>query len=294
MSTSTASASASATLDLLGFDDADRRDVERLLADPAVAEAARLAEKAILPFLGTFEEARLDHLGIPPLAWLRAYVELTPRLVAYHQQLGVPAEVTGTTLADVGRNTRIHRLRHGAFGLETWTWLIPHYVGMLYGLGRLTFALQRTELSVPAGSVAALPAGIAAGDWVVGMHIPESGPLSPDLVDESIRLAHGFFGTVFPDRRIVAGVCESWLLDPYLVRSLPADTNLVRFAERYTLVGDPVDAPTEALYFLFRERDRSKLSRLEHPTSLQRLVIDRYDRGEAWQVGTGVLAWSGD
>ncbi len=291
MNTTTADAG---TLDLLGFDDADRRDVERLLADAAVAEAARLAEKAILPFLGTFEEARLDHLGIPPLAWLRAYVELTPRLVAYHEQLGVPAEVTRTTLADVGRNTRIHRLRHGGFGLETWTWLIPHYVGMLYGLGRLTFALQRTEFSVPAGGVAALPAGIAPGDWVVGMHIPESGPLNPDEVDESIRLAHGFFGAVFPDRRIVAGVCESWLLDPYLVRSLPADTNLVRFAERYTLVGDPVDAPTEALFFLFRERDRARLPRLEHPTSLQRLVIDRYDRGEAWQVGTGVLAWGVD
>ncbi|MCI0158458.1 DUF5596 domain-containing protein [Leifsonia shinshuensis] len=288
MSTNTADTD---TLDLLGFDDADRRDVERLLTDPAVAEAARLAEKAILPFLGTFEEARLDHLGIPPLAWLRAYVELTPRLIAHHEGLGVPAEVTGSTLADVGRNTGIHRLRHGGFGLETWTWLIPHYVGMLFGIGRLTFALQRTQLAVPAGSVSALPGGIAPGDWVVGMHIPESGPLSPDQVDESIRRAREFFGTVFPDRRIVAGVCESWLLDPFLARSLPADTNLVRFAERYTLVGEPVDAATEALYFLFRERDRTRLPHLEHPTALQRLVIERYDRGEAWQVATGVLAW---
>lgn len=281
-----------AVIELLGFDDPDRAEVERLLVDPDMRDPARRAAEAIAPHLGTFHEARLEHLGLPSLAWLRAYVEMAPALIEHHERLGVPADITHATLVDVGRNVRIHRLRHGEFGFETWTWLIPHYVGMLFGIGRLTFALQRTELSIAANEVRAVPEGIEAGAWVVGMHIPESGPLSEQQVDDSVCRARAFFAEVFPGMPVVAGVCESWLLDPYLTAHLPSDSNLVRFANRFSLVGDPVDAPTEALFFLFRERDRARIPHLEYPTTLQRLVLDRFDRGEAWQVRTGLLAWS--
>lgn len=267
-------------LDLLDIDEVDRVAVERLLANPALATPTRKAARRLRARLGTYTEEPETDASIAPEAWLRAYIDETRATVAHLATLGVPDDVIRSTFADLGRNLRIHRRHHGSFGMETWDWLLPHYTGAMFAIGRLNYSVHRTALSVP---------GIlAAGDWVVGMHIPESGPLDPAAVDASLQSAGRFFAEVFPDMHIKIGVCDSWLLDPHLVERLPA-SNIAAFARRFSILGAGVEAPTEALFFLFRERDRERVQLEGRGSSLERTVLDRYDTGEAWRVPVGWL-----
>ena len=159
--------------------------------------------------------------------------------------------------------------------------MIPHYTGMLFALGRLNYALHPTKETIDGV--------MAPGDWVPGIHIPESGPLTPEAVDASLAQARAFFDTHFPDKPVAVAVCESWLLDPYLVSHMPAETNIGAFGRRFTLMGQPCDAATEALFFVYRTRDLSRVPTLPRDTMLQRLVLDRAERGDAWQNALGYL-----
>ena len=53
--------------------------------------------------------------------------------------------------------------------------------------------------------------------------------------------------------------------------------------------GERSDGPTEALYFVFRTRDTARLGELPRATSLQRAVLERFERGETWQTARGYL-----
>lgn len=267
--------------DLLAIEEADRAGCARLLADTVDPDAVAEARRALLDRLGSFSEAPLGAATTSPLVWLTAYLQLTPTVLNWHRARGIPRQVTRETLADVGRNLAINRRSHGEFGLETWDWLAAHFTGMLFALGRLNFMLHPTKEFV---------AGVMEpGDWVPGILIPESGPPTPQAMDNSLLLARGFFSTYFPDRPVATAVCVSWLLDPYLLQHLPEETNIASFARRFVPMGRPVDDAMAALFFVFRTRDRGTLATLPRDTRLQSLVLDRAARGEAWQIGAGYL-----
>ncbi|MGO4590862.1 acyltransferase domain-containing protein [Paenarthrobacter sp. 2TAF44] len=232
--------------------------------------------------LGTFpaESSSPHHFG--ETVWIEALLRFAPSVHAYHLELGISADVSAATLADVGLQLRINRRVHGHFGLETWSWLTLHMAGNLFRLGRLQFHLIRSERGDgPEGNVA------YASDWVLGVHIPEDGGLSPALVDASFDEARSFFPHYFPDKPATVATCESWMLDPYLVERLP-NSNIASFARRFTL-DRCTDAPTDAVYFTFRQRGLENLDKLPRETSLQRIVLERIDDGGTWQLGHGHL-----
>ena len=267
--------------DLLAITEEDRVGCAQLLAGAADQAAVAEAKAALTSRLGSYSEEPLKALTTDPMAWLTAYLQLTPTIVDLHRDLGVSADVTRATLADVGRNLAIHRRAHAEFGLETWDWLIGHYTGMMFGLGRLNFMLHPTNKTIDCV--------MAPGDWVPGIHIPESGPLTAEAVDASLVLAKAFFAKHFPDKPVAVAACESWLLDPYLLEHLPTGTNIAAFASRFTLMGHSYDDATSAMFFLFRTRDLSQLPFLARDTTLRRLVLDRADNGDPWQISAGYL-----
>lgn len=267
--------------DLLAIAEEDRAGCARLLGSDADRAPVAEARAALTRRLGSFSEEPLGVSTSDPMAWLTAFLQLTPAIVDWHRGLGLSAEVTRATLADVGRNIMIHRRAHAAFGLETWDWLTPHYIGMLFALGRLNYMLHPTKVTIDGV--------MASGDWVPSIHIPESGPLTPEAVDASLMQARAFFTSHFPDKPVAAAVCVSWMLDPYLVRHMPTHTNIGAFVRRFTPMLQPYDDATSALFFVFRTRDLSRIPSLPRDTMLQRLVLDRAERGDAWQIGSGYL-----
>ena len=267
-------------LDLLAVAGGDRADCERLFEAPE-NPAVIAVEAELIRRLGSFSQAPPEVACTDPMTWLTAFLRRTPAVARWYRAHGIPASVIAATFADVGRNLAKHRRAHGEFGLETWDWLIPHYTGMMFALGRLNFMLHPSPVTIEGV--------LTAGQWYVGIHVPESGPLSPAAVNESMVSAAEFFPAYFPDQPVDIAVCESWLLDPALVEVMGAGTNVGAFGRRFTELRAPYDDASAALFFVFRTRELGDVPSLPRRTSLQRLVLDRAERGVAWQIGTGYL-----
>ncbi|MEV7604565.1 acyltransferase domain-containing protein [Paenarthrobacter sp. NPDC089322] len=232
--------------------------------------------------LGTFPVDSVATSDITEPDWIEALLRFAPVVHDYHAAIGIEDAVSAASLADVGLQMRINRRVHGRFGLDTWGWLTLHMAGNLFRLGRLQFHLIRDVRNV---TTPGTPTPASA--WVLGVHIPEDGSLSPDAVDASFNQARSFFSRHFPDKRATVATCESWMLDPYLVERLP-NSNIASFARRFTL-DRCTDAPTDAIYFTFRQRGLENLDKLPRETSLQRTVLERIDDGGTWQLGHGHL-----
>lgn len=207
------------------------------------------------------------------LAWrhlyVYAYLALIGPVRTYHRDHGVPDAVSWATLADLGRNLAVDRRMRGEGWPVMQSWLTLHVRGGLYELGRLQHH---------------------RGDGVIDLHIPESGPLTPEAVDASLDQARAFFPRCFPAERYTAFACGSWLLDPQLREYLPEDSNIVRFQQRFEL--EPYEQPegldpdVEALRFVFRSLT-TPLDRLPRSTVLQRAIIDHLKAGGHWHWRRG-------
>ncbi|MFE9024068.1 acyltransferase domain-containing protein [Streptomyces sp. NPDC007808] len=221
------------------------------------------------------------------------FVAALPYTRAYHRERGIPAEVSRRTLADLGRNMAVHRRRYGRTGVQAPWWLVRHFRGELYQLGRLQFERTRLgERTTAALATAGLDTG--PGTPCLNLHIPDfHGPLSPAAVDRSLALAREFFPRHFPQERYAAATCHSWLLDPQLAEYLPEDSNIVRFQTRWRVAqqgGEPTD--TEPVQFVFGDPELP-IDGLPRRTALERAVGDHLRAGGHWYIGHGWLPWDG-
>ncbi|TWD73325.1 hypothetical protein FB561_7214 [Kribbella amoyensis] len=262
---------------LLGFTDADREAAEKLAVDPvATADFAAQLRKV----MGTFPAEGELTAPDDPLVSVAAFLQTLPDIRRYHAERGISDEISWATLADLGRQLNVNRRTHGDFGLETHWWMTIHWVGAIFALGRLQFLLHQVPDAHP------VP-GVASGEWVVGVHIPESGPLTPEAVEDSFAQAREFFPKHFPEYPVKTATLGSWLLDPYLLDNLPQESNMVRFGRRFTPYGEPRDSQDSAIFFTFRSHDLGKLDEFPQDTALQRLIVRRIRDGGTWQTAFG-------
>ena len=260
---------------LLGFTDADRAATEQLEVDPAAVEdlAAQIRSR-----IGTLD----DDFKMPddPRVSIAAFLATLPDIRRYHRERGISDEISWATLADLGQQLDVHRRTNGDYGLETHWWMTLHWTGTIYALGRLQFQLRQPANPVP---------GVEPGELVLDVHIPETGPLTPEAVDDSFRQAREFFPRHFPKYPVTMATLTSWLIDPYLLDNLPQESNMVRFGRRFTPSGEPRDSQDSAIFFTFRSHDVENLDQFPRDTNLQRLVIDRIKSGGTWQNAFGYL-----
>ena len=206
--------------------------------------------------------------AVPAPEAVPGLVALVPEAVERHRRLGVPADVTRDTLADVGRKLR-------AYGATTDVgWLLGLLRADVLALGRLQFE----RLPGPAGRA---------------VHVPEQGPLDPPRVTAALQRAAAELGPG-------ALVCTSWLLDPALPAGLPVQSNIVRFAARFTTpaaeAGPPGGEPTPADHAVAKFVFRRPLAEVLDPaavvprTRLEHLVVEHLRSGRHWSEPCGVLA----
>ena len=231
-------------------------------AEPAPAVLAELAAA-----LDADPVPRLSALTAPEA--LPALVALLPAAQERHRRLGIPPDVTRDTLADVGRKLRVY----GA--AADVPWLLTLLRGDVVALGRLQFE----RVAEPDGHA---------------VHVPEQGPLDPPRVDAALRRAAAELGAR-------SFTCTSWLLDPTL-QALPATSNVVRFAARFTVPphdppppgGEPTHDDLEVVRFVFR---RPLVEVLDPAltvgrTRLEHLVLEHLRAGRHWTEPRGTLTWA--
>ncbi len=228
--------------------------------------------------------------GMNPFFFVNVFVATLPHTRRYHRKRGIPDEVARATLADLGRNVRVNRKRYGEGGLETSNWLMLHFRGMIYQLGRLQFERTRTWNSI-VEAASARGETVSPDDFALSIHIPDFlGPMTPEACDASIAEARAFFATYFPEEIYRRGVCSSWLLDPHLKEYLPPSSNIVRFQNRFQIAGSGRESDTSVLQFVFGPAP-DDLDTLPQQSSLQRAVVTHLKRGGHWRFYPGWFPW---
>ena len=254
--------------------------------DPEIWRSLERAYETLVKELGGF--ARLELPGpfvastpIGRYFFVYVYLGALADVRQFHAQRHIPDEISWATLADLGRNLVRDRLLLGDGGLRTSGWLTLHFRGSLYQLGRLQFDRRdATRARVGDSSGESEPA--------VGIHIPESGPLTPEACDDSVAQAKPFFTRHFPETPPRVGVCTSWLLDPQLAEYLRPESNIMRFQRRFELVGDGLDGDVDVLRFVFH-RIAPNIDDLPQRTTLERAIVTHLRAGKHWRNPTGWL-----
>jgi hypothetical protein len=195
-----------------------------------------------------------------PWATTWPFLESIDDVRAYHAGIAIPDDVSWASLRDLGRHVRLDRKLHGSPGLRASWWLMLHFRGLLFEVGRLQFEVL--------------------SDDELGIHVPATGPLDPTACDDSIRRVRELLGP----RTMI---CESWLLDPALAEYLPAESNILRFQRRFERLteGDVDDRVVELVFAL-----RAPVDELPQRTTLERAVVAHLRSGRRFVAPIGRLA----
>ncbi len=268
-------------------------------ADRLRASAGLDAEAVDLAALKSTHDALQQRL-LPGegLISILAFLVSTATVRAWHGLRGLDEDASWHVLADLGQQMRVHRAATGRLGLHQLNWVAGNWAGRLVHLGRLQFDLSRRR-------VARLEQGADRTSedeprrWVVGTHIPATGPLDPEAVEASFAAATAYFTTHYADLdadRTAAEpafghefTCDSWLLSDELAEITGEHSNLARFAARWERIGADPQGADSALFFVFGLRPPVDPATLLRRTRLERAVADRLADGRGWTSVTGRL-----
>ena len=267
----------------------DQREILAAWPSPDDSEiwmALGRAYDTLVKDMGGFEPLELpgpavDSTPLGRYFFVYVYLAALADVRRFHAERRIADEISWATLADIGRNLGRDRLLLGDGGLRTSGWLTLHFRGALYQLGRLQFNRTRVRAAHVAD---AFPEGAPA----VGVHIPESGALTPEACDDSFAQAGTFFKRHFPETPTRLALCTSWLLDPQLADHLAPDSNILRFQRRFTIVGDGYDGDADVLRFVFH-RIAPRIDDLPQRTTLERAIVAHLREGKHWRDRTGWL-----
>lgn len=166
------------------------------------------------------------------LALVWAYL---PVLLRRYRRKGIPDGVFFETMEDIPIWIDDYCARTGEIGLEELNWLVHHMRLHIFKLGRLQYQLWQEK-----------------GKPAIFIHIPRGAPLDAAACDASLVAAEAFFAQYFPrfPRRYY---CHSWLLYSGNRQFMDADANILRFAERFTVLEEK-ETPSQTFLWLFGMR----------------------------------------
>ena len=296
----------------LGVDEQDAADVVATLPSPAGSpEWWWLLERACHRLFQVMGNPDEPHFGWPmwegserayPLQcrcfMAHVFLATMPRTMAWHRSRGIAEEISWASMADLGRHMRIHRRMYRATGVDAAWWITMCLRAEAFDLGRLQFNWFHLGIGddspwwYPPEKALRRGVGFRQGDFCVGVHIPESGPMTPAACDDSLEMARGFFSEQFPltDQRRRLATCWSWLLDDQLADWLPPDSNIIGFQRRFQLVPGWVEDDKTVLEFVFRVPDAlDHLDDLSQRTRLERAAVAHLKNGGHWHLRSGWL-----
>ena len=169
---------------------------------------------------------------------------------------------------------------HGIHGTTPVNWHSLFFKMTIFALGRLQYEYR--EIPFDYKDLA------KCGDTVLTIHIPSSGPLTPESVDESLKKAYEFFGSNCRDGLLL--ICSSWLLYPPTASLYPAGSNLESFYKRFEIV-DEKENPTDSDLWRIFYTKTDDYKTLPRETSLQKAFYDYLNDGGHFGNGFGVIVY---
>lgn len=159
---------------------------------------------------------------------LLSFLYMCEQVEKEYQKNEICDEILLDTLSDIVVWCNEWSRIKGELFLGTTGWLSNHMRLQLFKLGRLQFCIEPMNETLQN-----LGAG---GDYYIGVHIPACGPLSIEDCERSFVMAKTFLEEYYPQVNYTHFSCNSWLLDDTLREFLPPKSNILRFAEMFTIV----------------------------------------------------------
>jgi len=185
-----------------------------------------------------------------------------------------------TILSSLGYATETCMKLHGTVGCAYFYAYYTMFNLTRFRLGRLHFELTRMPFDYKDIC--------KKGQMVLSCHIPASGPLLLDEVEESFKLAYDFFKISGP----MVVVCSSWLLYPRFYEEVfKKGSNLSKFYELFDVVDSNERAITADAWRVFGTLE-TDLDKLPQETTLQRNLLAFLKAGNSMGGGYGVLVRS--
>lgn len=242
----------------------------------AHASLFTLGDRTYLDHMQAISEKTRIHRYTSDMAVLVSAAE--PLLLVYDRH-GLSRELMWDSLEDLRYKLLECQNIYGIWGTFVPHWFQRFYILQCFKLGRLEYEKIDFKRDVP---------GIEKGTPVVNIHIPSSGPLNRDGVENSLALAYRFYKDSFNGP--IPFICNSWMLYPPMAeRVFAPSSNLSDFYQRFTILQSEADPENKDLWRIFGCPYNEKLESMPAITTLQRKLLAYIHSGNTMGIGLGIF-----
>ncbi len=122
---------------------------------------------------------------------------------------------------------------------------------------------------------------LAPNDPVISLHIPATGRLNDDEIEESLQKAIIFFREYYPDYKYNAFVGYSWILDPQVATLVHPESNIAKFNRRFKKVTEKCPGESVFSFVFLKPNMNFSIDELPENTTLERAIKKHYQEGKA-------------
>ena len=222
-------------------------------------------------------------------AHLIFFIVMTKHTRTLYEKNNIPYNIFKDTFCDFKYKLFECYHRHNIWGSSCYTaWYTRFFKLERFALGRLQYEVipYRGEVPYTKNGVTINPQ-----DPVLNTHIPSSGPLTPESVEESFTLAHSFFSNVFTDD-VTPISCQSWLLFPEHYNMLPEKSNIIQFMNRFDIVESGTYDSYIQFITIFGKPYSENLDEFPADNSLRRGYINLAKSGKPSGYGLGITLYT--
>lgn len=189
-------------------------------------------------------------------------------------KMGFTEEEYLHTFCDLKTWNEMCVLETGICGLRETGWLTSHMHAGIVRFGRMQFQPEVLEEDLVVKDTV-----IKAGTEILNVHIPFGGAIGIEEVQDSLNRAKAHFGEKYVH-------AESWLLDPTLQKYLSPTSNILSFANRFTVYKLEEHYSIERFVFLVPLENKNDYVA---KNAFQQRIKDALIRGEKFYSGYGVM-----
>lgn len=198
-----------------------------------------------------------------------------------YKENGLSDKVWYDSMYDLRTKLLEYKNLTGLWGTNVESWFKQFFTLDRFALGRLQY--NKGTLNTDCGEM------LKAGDTVIYIHIPSSGPLNIDDVRESLRMARDWYKKDFEGGDVPLA-CSSWLLYTPLTERLPDRSNIKKFAALFDIFDNRGESTNKNFWRIFyRKYSPELLSEIEPKNSLERAAVELIKSGDSLGVGLGII-----
>lgn len=234
-----------------------------------------------------------------PICKLALVYAFLPTVWDRYKEKNISEEIFFDTMNDIKIWIDDHKARTSEDGLYELHWIMHHMNLNIFKLGRLQYQKLFWFFKTPYDKNGVK---ISFGDKIINMHIPRGEKLDIEACCESLQMAKDFFAEYFPEYPDNKFMCHSWLLYPHNKDFMPADSNILKFAEFFDIVEEK-ETPQQTYLWLFgvklKNPDLMKnkketgnygfIDKLPQNTSLQKSTVEYIKNGGTFGDALGVI-----